>query len=245
MTRVLVLGTSHAMTLRRAAAQIAADHPEMSVTYWGLPGAAFATLRCDGDGVLRADPANLTGQRKLADWGLADHVDLRPFDHIFLVGIHYHQRALLKLLRGLQPWEWGYRPGAMRVSLGLLESAMTAEVALKLADQSANIPFDSRFVLMPAPCSAERVVTQGPLHEATTTALAESPYAARSFALLQKAMAAPHRALGVAFVPQPEATLARPWLTRDEFLIDPDADARHMNSNYGRIAFNALVAATR
>ena len=49
--------------------------------------------------------------------------------------------------------------------------------------------------------------------------------------------------LGIGFVPQPRATLAQAWLSIPDHLEEPDRDARHMNADYGLIAFDAIAGA--
>ena len=231
------------MTLRRARARIAAAYPSLSVTFWGLSGAAFEKARAGGDGILRADLSDAPTRHKLASWALPEAIDLTPFDHVFLVGPRYRLIAVQKLVRALQPWEWGHRARAQHVSHALLSAAIGAEVARALDDCAARLPLDHRYVLMPAPCPAEHALSTGPLHEPLTEAIASGGNAARSFSLHQNLLAEAHHARGLRFAAQPPETLSRPWLTRDEFLIDRDADARHMNDDYGLLAFRALAAA--
>ena len=42
---------------------------------------------------------------------------------------------------------------------------------------------------------------------------------------------------GLTVALQPRDSLARPFLTDDRYLEDPDRDARHMNADYGLAAF--------
>lgn len=244
MTRVLVLGNSHAATLRRAFPQIAQAHPHLTLTFWGLPGGAFEKATTGPDGRLRPDPTDRVSLRKTDQWAIADSVDLGTYDHIFLVGLRYGLRTAYALMRGLQPLDWGRRDGAQGVSPGLLRAALRAEIDASLAAQAARTPYDARYTLMPAPYPAAQVLRRGTLHEPVTTAAATLARAPELMAMYEGEMLAAHAAMGVAFAPQPRATLARPLLTQDLHLEDPARDARHMNAGYGLTAFQAMVAAT-
>lgn len=246
MTRVLVLGNSHAATLRRAFPAIAAAYPDLRLSFWGLPGAAFAKAMIGPDGMLRPDPSDRQSLRKADQWNDADHIDLTTFDRIFLVGLRYNQRHVLTLMRRLQPLDWGKRTGALGVSEGFLRAAVRAEIDSSLTAQNERVPMDARFTLMPAPFPAEAVTqSRSDLYEPVTSSAAALRHAADLMALHDEELTAAHATLGLGFALQPPQTRARPFLTYDEYLEDPDRDARHMNADYGLIAFEALLAAAR
>ncbi len=243
--RVLITGTSHAATLRRAFPALKAAHPGMTLEFWGLPGAAFQKASVGPDGVLRPDPADALGARKAAEWNGAEAVDLAPYDRIFLVGLRYGLGTLFPALRDLHPVEWGRRKGARPVALGLLRAAMEAETRAAVTAQAQRTPFDPRFVLMPAPYPAQEVTRSASSHfEPLTRQVAGLAEAGALMAMFESALVAAHAAAGVTLVLQPRETLAAPFLTRDAFIDAAERDARHMNADYGQIAFDALMAAT-
>jgi hypothetical protein len=241
--RVLVLGTSHAATLRRAFPAIAAAYPGLALSFWGLPGAAFAKAAVGADGRLHPDPQDGVSQRKVIDWNGQDSIDLAAFDRILLVGLRYRMGPVHALLRGLHPYEWGRRKGALGVSEGFLRAAVRAEIEASLSAQAARTPFDARYVALPAPYPAAVVMEAGDLHEPLTKAIAGQKMAAEMMALYEDELARAHAALGIGFVPQPRETLAQAWLSIPDHLEEPDRDARHMNADYGRIAFEAVACA--
>lgn len=241
--RVLVLGTSHAATLRRAFPAIAASYPGLSLSFWGLPGAAFAKAAVGEDGRLRPDPEDATSQRKVIDWNGQDSIDLAGFDRILMVGLRYRLGPVLHLMRHLAPYEWGRRKGALGVSFGFLQAAVRAEIEASLSAQAARTPFDARFVALPAPYPATVVMGAGDLHEPLTRTIAAQKMAGELMALYEGELARAHAALGIGFVPQPRATLAQAWLSIPDHLEEPDRDARHMNADYGLIAFDAIAGA--
>ncbi len=242
MTRVLVLGNSHAATLRLGFDAIRAAFPQIDVSFWGLPGAAFAKARVGPNGRLATDRADAVSRRKLALWDEAESVNLAAFDRIFLVGLRHGFRPALQLMRRFHPWDWGRRKGAQGVSDGFLRAAIRTMIDTSLSDQSARTPFDSRFVAMPAPYPASTVTQTGPFHEPVTAAVSHLPRAAELMQMYETEIATAHAAFGLGFVPQPPETVAGPLLSHDRYLADPARDGRHMNADYGISAFAALMA---
>ena len=243
MTRVLVLGNSHAATLRRAFPAIGAAYPGLALSFWGLPGGAFAKASTDAEGKLRPDPTDRVSLRKGAQWNDQDHVDLTAYDRIFLVGLRFNLHAVLTICRALQPLDRGPREGALGVSDGFLRAALRAEVDAALNAQLARTPLDSRVTLMPAPYPAARAVQRGSdLFEPVTATVAQLEDAALLMALYEAEIIQAAGRRGLALALQPRSTLARPFLTQDSCLEDPDRDVRHMNADFGLRAFDALLA---
>ncbi len=241
--RVLVLGTSHAATLRRAFPAISVAYPGLTLSFWGLPSAAFSKATVGVDGLLRPDPEDAVSRRKVTEWNTQDSVDLATFDRILMVGLRYRLGPVQHLMRSLQPLEWGNRKGALGVSKGFLRAAIRAEIDASLSAQMARTPIDTRFVALPAPYPATVVMESGDLHEPLTRSIAGQKSAADLMAMFEGELARAHAAAGIAFVPQPRATIAQPWLSIPDHLEEPGRDARHMNADYGLIAFDAIAGA--
>jgi hypothetical protein len=87
------------------------------------------------------------------------------------------------------------------------------------------------------------VVQPGELHQPVIRAVAGQKTAADLMALYEGELARAHAAHGIGFVPQPRETLAQAWLSIPDHLEEPDRDARHMNADYGLIAFDAIAGA--
>lgn len=241
MRRLLVLGNSHAATLRRALPEAEREWPDLAADFWGLPGAAFAKARQDGSGILRPDPEDAISQRKAGQWNRLDHVDLSAYDHILLVGLRYGLRPGQGFMRAFQPLDWGSRSGALGVSEGFLRAALKAEILAVLEAQNARTPLDARFILMPAPYPAATVIAPGPLHEPVPAAVARLARAADLQAIYEEELTAAHAELGLNLVLQPPETQHGAFLTLAQFLEDPGRDARHMNAAYGLIALRAMA----
>lgn len=241
MTRVLVLGNSHAATLRRAFPEISRLWPGLDLEFWGLPGAAFAKASVDDTGVLRPDPNDTVSRNKVLQWNAVAEVDLAAYDRIFLIGLRYGLRPAQGHMRKLHPFDWGTRTGQMGVSEGFLRAAVRAEIDAVLDAQTLRTPMDNRFVLMPAPYPASCVGQEGPLHEPLPAAVARMSHAQDLLDLFEEELAKAHTARGLTCVAQPRATLDRPFLTQDRYLEEPGRDGRHMNADYGLLAFRALA----
>lgn len=240
--RVLILGNSHAATLRLGFDAIGAGFPHVTVSFWGLRGAAFAKARMGQDGCLGPDPSDALSLRKVASWNDAEHLDLAPYDRIFLVGLRYGFRPALQLMRRMQPLDQGRRRGALGVSDGFLRASLRGVIDASLTAQAARFPFDARFVALPAPYPAVLATRPGTVHEPVTAAVARLPHAAQLAQMYEDEIAAAHAVHGLAFVRQPRDTVAAPFQTHDCHLQDPARDARHMNAGYGYAAFAALMA---
>lgn len=244
MTRILILGNSHAATLRRAFPAIRAAYPQVTLSFWGLPGAAFAKASTGPDGLVRPDPSDRVSQRKADQWNDREAADPAAHDHVFLVGLRFNLRQVLTLMRGLQPLHLGRRSGALGVSDSFLRAAIRAEVDASLKAQIARTPLDRRVTVMPAPYPATGVTRRGTdLFEPVTTGAALLPHASELMTLYEHEIISAHAEQGLTVALQPRDSLARPFLTDDRYLEDPDRDARHMNADYGLAAFAALLDA--
>lgn len=245
MTRVLVLGTSHAACLRDAFPEIRKTAPQCSLDFWGLPGGAFHKARIGDDGLLRPDPTDRIGVKKVATWNDKAAIDLAPYDRIFLVGLRLGLYDMLKMMVALQPLDWGRRNGALGVSERFLRAAFEAEVGAGLSAQALRTPLDARFTFMTAPYPARLATApDGPREEPVLRKAAELERASDLLDMVEESLHSVLAARGVGFVAQPRDTLASPFLTRDSFLHAAEKDARHMNTDYGQIALQALLASS-
>lgn len=248
MTRLLLLGNSHAAALRPALRLLAEGRDDLACQFWGLPGATFAKVIQHGDGHLRLPTGDRFAQRKSLQWQVSPEIDPRPFDHILLVGLRFHHRALVQQLGRLWAWDWGAPPDRAEglpfhpVSLRFVEAVIAREVATTLSNQTARIPLDQRVILMPAPYSASTTTQSGALYEPATAALAQHPKSAQLHEMFETALLAAAQAQGLRLCLQPRDTIAAPWLSDDRYLALADQDGRHLNDAYGRIALGAMMA---
>lgn len=242
MSKILVIGSSHAAALRRALPRIAVEFPQHEVTCWTLTARCFNAAVVGPDGVLTPDPARPGVRKQAMRWNGAESVDLKPFDHILMAGLDQGIERVLATLAQLHPVEWGKRAGARAVSLDFLRSALCAIVEGTLVAQGQRIPFDARFAATPVPYATQASFNPTLGHSADAETVAALPHAADLFELYEQEMAAAHMDQGLTFIPQPRESLARAWLTQDVFADPASADCLHMNADYGLLAFRAFAA---
>lgn len=242
MSRILVIGSSHAAAIRRALPMISAEFPQHQVTCWTLTARCFNAATVDQDGILTPDPTRPNLRKQALRWNGAESVDLRRFDQVQISGMDLGMDNILRLLWTLQPLEWGPRPGARGVSLDFLRAAVRAAIDAALTAQSARIPFDHRFAATPEPCATEQSYDPALKHAAFAADVGRLLRAQELFALYEGELAAAHLAHGVDLVAQPRETIARAWVTKAEFIDTKVADCLHMNDVYGLLVFRALAA---
>lgn len=242
MSRILVIGSSHAAAQRRALPRIAEAYPQHQVSCWTLTARCFNAAVVGPDGILTPDPKRPGVRKQALRWNGADSIDLSPFDHILMAGLDQGIDRVLHLTARLQPLDWGARDGARGVSLDFLRAALRGVVEATLVAQKARIPFDPRFAATPVPYATRASHDPARGHSPDAARVSQLPQAAALMALYEAELAAAHLAQGLAFVPQPEASRAAPWVTDDRFIDPASADALHMNADYGFLAFQAFAA---
>lgn len=242
MSKILLLGNSHAAALRHGFAPAQAQRAGRDFTFWGLPGGAFSKARIGPDGLLRPAPDDKLGRRKWAQWGISPEIDLAGFDQIFLVGLRYHHRAFLLMLSRLWNLDRGPAKNTLGVSEGFLRAAIRADIEATLAAQNTRVPMDPRFTLMAAPYSDPICLEPGPVYEPTTRAMALHPQAAALFTLYEEQLIDVHRSQGLGFLLQPRDSLSAPWLSQSRLFAHPGEDARHLNAAFGTEALMALLS---
>jgi hypothetical protein len=242
MSKILVIGSSHAAALRRALPAITAEFPQHEVTCWTLTARCFNAAVVGPDGVLTPDPSRPGVRKQALRWNGAESVDLKPFDHILMAGLDQGIDRILNVAARLQPVEWGPRAGARAVSLDFLTAALRSIIAATLAAQSIRIPFDPRFSATPVPYATQASFAPALGHAPDAADVSALPRTADLFALYEHELRAAHLAVGLSFVPQPRVSLARPWVTQDIYVDPASADCLHMNADYGLLAFRDFAA---
>lgn len=248
--RVAVVGTSNIGAVKYADMRIAAAHPDLHVTCYGLPGGKFDGARLI-DGQFGPDRAD-NGAMKLAKRvNGATTIDLTAFDHILVIGDTLGMPAVLWTAIQYDIADWPTRRGLPLLSepafCAAMEEAITAR-ADHLRAQFGDLPL--HVALAPYPTTA--VVPRGDHHQQPYASMATHPEAARIHDAYRAALHAALASRNMILVPQPPETVAQPFLTVEAYghgSMDFRADGRllndhrHMNADFGASLFAAFALA--
>lgn len=246
--KIAVVGTSNIGAIKYAEAQIAAEHPHLIVTCFGLPGGKFDSARTTGGqfGPDRSDHGAMKLARRVNG---APTINLTGFDHILVIGDTLGMPATLWTAASYDIADWPTRTGRALLSepafLSAMEEAITTR-ASHLRSQFADLAL--HVALAPYPTTA--VVPKGEHHQMPYAAMARHPEAPRIEILFRAALTRALIARKMTFVPQPEDTIASPFLTKEPYgqgsmdfrnegcLLN---DHRHMNADFGASLFRAFA----
>lgn len=255
MTRIVVIGNSHAAALKAGWDAIAAGHPGVGVEFLAAPpphekhmrlgpGLTYG-LQPDGERTARAAQVvtRINGRTSIDLAGAT----------VLWAGYPWGFRALQEML--LDTDVDGLRDtGAAK----LMSRAAFDAVLAAFADAAVPPPQwrdwrDARLVITPRPLTAEGCRTDGNPDYAVPRDLALRPEGMMATLAAYTALVA--RALashGIALLPQPAGTITADGLTRDDFARGSrsvfrqhqhdDADQDHMNARYGAECLKALLA---
>lgn len=248
-TRIAVIGTSNIGALKYAAPAIAADHPQLAVTFYGLPGGKFAEARVTQTSFFQPLQSD-RGALKLAQRinGSAA-IDLAAFDHVLVIADTLGMPATLWTATGYDIADWPTRRTLPLLSEPAFMAAMTEAITTRadhLRAQFGTLPL--HVALAPYPTTA--VVPPGPHHQQPYAAMASHPEAARIETLYRTALTDALRDRAMTLIPQPPETVAQPFLTVESYghgSLDfrrPGSqlnDHRHMNADFGTSLFAAFA----
>jgi hypothetical protein len=253
MTRkIAVVGTSNIGAVKYAEAEITAAHPDLSVTFFGLPGGKFAEAGVDATGVFR--PAQGDGvAHKLAERvnGTAA-LDLTGFDAVLAIGDTLGMPQTLFVAAHYDVADWPTRRDKPLMStpafLSAMEEAITAR-ADHLTRQFRGV--ECLFAAL-APYPTVAVTRRGPHRQEPYASVADHPELPRIHALYRDALTRALKARGITFVPQPAETVAGPFMTKPDYAMGAMDfrtegkvldDHRHMNAAFGASLFRAFALA--
>jgi hypothetical protein len=130
MTRhVAVVGTSNIGALKYAEAEIAERHPDISLTFYGLPGGKFAEAGVDRAGHFRPSAADAAARRMARRVNGTEALDLTRFDAVFAVGDTLGMVNALFLAAQYDVVDWPARRGKPLLSMAALRAAISEAVA--------------------------------------------------------------------------------------------------------------------
>lgn len=250
--RIAVVGTSNIGAPKYAAARIAAEHPDLSVSFWGLPGGKFAECAVNDSGIFAPAQGDDDLCKLARRINGADRIDLTAFDATLVIADTMGLPAVLFLAGNYDVIDWPPRRDKPLLSLPGFLAAMDEAIAARVDDLARQFRGIAPLYLARAPYPTTVVTRRGPLRLEPFASVASHPEAARIERLYTQALADRLAARGMGFVPQPADTIAAPFLTRPEFgkgaedfrtagrVLD---DHRHMNAAFGASLFRAFAIA--
>lgn len=253
MTRaVAVVGTSNIGAVKYAEAEIAAEHPDLSVTFYGLPGGKFAEAGVDAAGLFQPAEGD-AGARKLAERvnGTAA-LDLTRFDAVLAIGDTLGMPQTLFMAAQYDVADWPTRRDRPLISTPAFLSAMEEAIAGRADHLARQFRGIAPVFAALAPYPTVAVTRRGPHRQEPYASVADHPELPRLHALYRDALARALAARGMTFVPQPAETMAGPFLTKPAYAMGAMDfrtegkvlnDHRHMNAAFGASLFRAFALA--
>ena len=250
--RVAVVGTSNIGALKYAAGTIAAEHPGVSVTFWGLPGGKFAECATDAAGVFQPSAGDTETRRLAKRVNGTEGIALADHDATLVIADTMGLPSVLFVAGNYDVIDWPPRRDKPLLSLPGFLAAMDEAIAARADDLARQFRGAPRLFLARAPYPTTVVTRPGPLRLEPFASVASHPEAARIEALYTDALTRALSDRGITFVAQPTEMIAAPFLTRPEFgegaedfraagrVLD---DHRHMNAAFGASLFRAFALA--
>lgn len=248
--KVAVIGTSNIGAVKYAQDRIAAAHPTLDLTCYGLPGGKFdaaRTVGCDF-GPDRSDHGAMKLARRVNG---APTLDLSPFAHILVIGDTLGMPATLWTALSYDIADWPTRTGRDLLSLPAFHATMDEAITPRADHLRAQFGTQKIHVAL-APYPTTAVVPKGEHHQQPYAGMASHPHAAEIHAAYRAALTAALQSRDMTLVPQPSETIASPFLTKEAYghgsLDFRNAgkqlnDHRHMNADFGASLFDAFALA--
>jgi len=250
--RIAVVGTSNIGALKYAADAIAAGHPGLAITFWGLPGGKFAECATDDAGVFQPPPGDAETRKLAQRINGADGIDLTGFDATLVIADTMGLPSVLFVAGNYDVIDWPPRRDKPLLSEPAFRAAMDEAIADRADDLARQFRGAAPLFLARAPYPTTVVTRRGPLRLEPFASVASHPEAGRIERLYTAALARALAGRGITFVSQPADTIAAPFLTRPEFGKDAQDfraegrildDHRHMNAAFGASLFRAFALA--
>ena len=253
--RIAVVGTSNIGAVKYAQDRIAAQHPSLKVTCFGLPGGKFDGAHLiDGQfGPDRSDHGAMKLARRVNG---APTINLAAFEHTLVIGDTLGMPATLWTALNYDVADWPARSGKPLLSLSAFQAAMSEAITPRAEHLRAQFG-DLNIHVALAPYPTTGVVPKGEHHQQPYAGMASHPEAARVHDIYRASLTNALHTRNMTLIPQPDNTIASPFLTKEAFghgSMDFRApknstegrllnDHRHMNADFGASLFAAFALA--
>jgi hypothetical protein len=258
MTRILILGNSHAAAFKHAWETIAPEHPRVRISFFVLPGTEFQTLKLNPNrrifGAVSGATTSKESLERLREFYGRHYVSLEDFDHVLVIG---RQHGMLEILSMLLKNDIS---GLRSVGAGQLLSleAFTAfrkDITTQhLPELAWSVLRDIKITFQAMPRYSETVETAAPERRWESQIAAPLLRQPDGVAQALDGLAADHRALlaekGITFLQQPAETLTPSGFTRAQYSVNAHnilghevgVDYLHMNADFGAACLRAFLA---
>ncbi|NKX44200.1 hypothetical protein [Roseicyclus persicicus] len=250
--RIAVVGTSNTGALKYAADTIAAEFPDLAVTFYGLPGGKFAEAAVDAEGRFRPAPGDAETARLAARINGTEALDLTEIDATFVISDTLGMAQTLFLAARCDVVDWPTRRDLPLISAACFQAAMETAIADRVDLLARQFRGVAPLYAALAPYPSVAVTRTGPHRQEPYASAARAPEIGRVHTLYRAALTHALARRGITFVPQPEETVAAPFLTKPAYAVgamDFRAegrildDHRHMNAAFGASLFRAFALA--
>jgi hypothetical protein len=255
VSRICVLGNSHAAAIALGWKAVQDRYPNNSLTFFAVSNDGLAGLKPDGSALV-PDTPKLAAQLGKMSGGMV-RVEAAAYDVFWVCGMFFGVQPSYMLLR--KYWAEFQHPDPHRTPISdpclasTIAGALQRTLAFKLALRLTQIT-DRPIKIIPTPMASEALIHQkdDKRYAMIRNLVAEKKEEALSTVLLRA-----YRALEseqIKIIMQPEATLFSPLLSRDLYSRDsvrltaafdrkhPEMDFEHMNAQYGAKVIESLLA---
>jgi hypothetical protein len=257
MTRILLIGNSHAAAFKHAWDRMAPEYPQLDITFFVLPGVEFAKLRLNHKrrvfGALSGHDLSADALARLRKFHGQPTISLDGFDHILVVGKQHGMLELLSMLTSHDVDVLRETGAPQRLSEAAFNS-FRAEIAQSYSPEMAWLVlrgFPVTFHAMPrySEHSTDAPDTMKWEHDIAAPLIRQDAGVAEAMDGLAADYAKVLAEAGLTFLQQPASTLAPCGFTKAEYAQDAFGilgngiarDYLHMNPAYGEACLTAFL----
>lgn len=259
--KVCVFGNSHVAAYKTAEAELCAAYPSWQIDFFGAPFPQVDGLACDARGIYGPDQTLMAAAglrprgvaRMLRDVNGREALPLGEYDAAFLVGHYVKVKDIIRMIadNDIDGYDDGAR--ACRMSRAAFTAMASEIIATHIPESLAHMAgatkvWVSIIPFLSSACLEDDGTEYGYLRRAVASGADITPQMVLVHQLLAKRFAE----VGLAYLPQPQATAPQQILTDARFsrgsrrLVANEAhgarDYLHMNAAYAVACFDDFTA---
>lgn len=252
MTRLLVIGNSHAAALKLAEAEFRSAYPGIETGFFAAPGAVFLRGRVDGSGRFSTQARDAATLATLARINGGQDCDLNDWDQVLVIGHRLRFPGVAALLERHDLLEGSRTGKGQMISWALVTATVAAAIDDYLRLIVGRFGAARNVTFFAGPFVAESIVERAPGYPLARTVAAylDHPDMPGIFDWWLSEWEAAVTKAGFGFLRQPDSTLGGPGLTASRFAIPTASDQapaaaridhRHMNRDFGFAVLSAFA----